>query len=468
MRLYAKIQMANMALLSSMVLAILFLPAWLYAKDTPKADTDADFQRHSDMALVQKVEECGPDCAKAISMGETLFLERCIDLAIKNQPSIIAAAYTVMANQSKIGQAGAGNYPQMDLSSSYSRYQPTTGGMSVPPTGLNQYTSSATIKQNIYDFGRVKTQVKIQELNAESSLYDLSNTTAQIVYNVKQAYYTLLQAGRNREVALETVMQFQQHLQQAIGFYSVGERAKFDVTKAEVDLSNAKLSMIKADNALRLARVNLNNAMGVPDAPEYLVQDNLMFKRYDVSLDKIIETAFNNRADLQSIKTKQAAARQTIELRKKDYYPTVQGSAGYSWGGESFAINGGWNIGAQVSISIFSGYLTKKQIEEAQLNLNVLKANEETIKQGIIVEVQQGYLNLKEAEERITATAVTVRQAKENLDLANGRYAAGVGNPIEVTDADVTYSNANTAHIQALTDYKIAQASIEKAMGERR
>ena len=86
---------------------------------------------------------------------------------------------------------------------------------------------------------------------------------------------------------------------------------------------------------------------------------------------------------------------------------------------------------------------------------------------GVLLEVQQAYLNLREAEERISTAQLIVKQAQENLELANGRYAAGLGNPVEVTDSQIAYSNAKTSHIQALSDYNIATASLEKAMGVR-
>lgn len=129
--------------------------------------------------------------------------------------------------------------------------------------------------------------------------------------------------------------------------------------------------------------------------------------------------------------------------------------------------DGGWNAGVALSIPIFSGFLTKYQVSEAKANLNILLANEEALRQNVLLEVQQTYLNLTEAEERIVTAEITVRQARENHEIATGRYAAGVGNPIEVTDAEVALSNAKASQIQALYDYKIAAASIEKAMGVR-
>jgi len=118
-----------------------------------------------------------------------------------------------------------------------------------------------------------------------------------------------------------------------------------------------------------------------------------------------------------------------------------------------------------VNVPVFNGLQTRYQVEEAKANLDVVKANEQSLRQQIRLEVEQAFSNLKEAEERTVAAQVAVRQAEENVELANGRYAAGVGNPIEVTDALVSLSNARTTHIAALTDARIARAGLEKAMG---
>jgi outer membrane protein TolC len=127
----------------------------------------------------------------------------------------------------------------------------------------------------------------------------------------------------------------------------------------------------------------------------------------------------------------------------------------------------GWNVGAVLSFPVFSGFLTKYQVEEAKANLDVLRANEEALRQQVFLDVQQAYLTLRAAEEAIPTAKLGVEQAQENLDIANGRYAAGVGNPIEVTDAEVSLANARLAYIQALYADRVAQASLEKAMGQR-
>ncbi|MCG2721281.1 MAG: TolC family protein [Thermodesulfovibrionales bacterium] len=406
-----------------------------------------------------------------IQQGESLNLERCIGIAVKMHPDITAAKNTVSANESRIGQAKANYYPQMNWSTSYSRISPssgTSGSSSVSGRtneAFDQYSTGFSLSQTLYDFGKTPTEVKIQKLNRDSAASDMESVTEQIILSVKQAYYGVVQAKYTRLVAEDTVKQTQQHLEQAKGFFEVGTRPKFDVTKAEVDVSNAKLNLIRNENALRIAIVTLNNAMGIPDAPEYLLDENLSFEKYETTLEDALSKAYKNRPDLQSVLVKRQAAESSINLARTGYYPVLTGSAGYNWSGEQFPLEHGWNAGATLSFPLFSGFYTKYQVEEARAGLNILRANEESLRQTIFLEVQQAFLYLRAAEEAIPTAKLGVEQAQENLDIANGRYTAGVGNPIEVTDAEVALNNARTAHIQALYDYKIAQASIEKAMG---
>jgi outer membrane protein len=411
-----------------------------------------------------------PSLAESITAGEELTLQRAVTIALKNQPSILASLSSIRANEARVGQARANYYPQLDASGSYSKVSPATSststGTSAGSAGkYDQYTSSVGLNQMIFDFGKTPTQVNIGKLNAESSRFDLSNTQGVVVLNVKQAYHNVLQARRLRDVARESVKQFQQHLEQASGFYRVGTKSKIDVTKAEVDLSNAQLNLIKAENQVRLSLVTLNSAMGISDAPQYSVQDNLFYVKYDLSLEAAASKAYNQRPDLQSQIKKKEASKASIDLARKGYFPILSGNANYNYTGTGFPLNDGWNYGLNLSIPLFSGFQTKYQVAEAQANYDTVSANEQSLRLDIYSQVQQAYLSLREADERISTSEITVRQAKENVELATGRYRAGVGSPLEVTDALVGLNNAQVAYTQALTDYKNSQASIEKAIG---
>ncbi|MBA4423613.1 MAG: TolC family protein, partial [Syntrophus sp. (in: bacteria)] len=399
-----------------------------------------------------------------IRKGDTLDLQRCIAIALGRHPSIQAAAGALTAGESRVGQARSGFYPQLNGSAGYSRTDPTS--ISAGPV-YNSYSSSISLTQNLYDFGKTSTQVKVQEFSRDSFRSDLDSVLIQITFGVKQAYYGLLQARRNRDVSREVVGQFRQHLERAKAFFEVGTKPKFDVTKADVDLSNAKLNLLKAENAFRLSLVALNNTMGMPEAPDYEVVDQLLIQREKIDLEEATRKAYDRRPDLKAIAAKKQSLEQSIELARKNYYPSVSGGASYGWGGTDFPLDQGWSFGAQLNVPLFSGFSTKYQVEEARANLDVIAANEALLRQTIYQDVKQAWLNLDEAADRITTAELSVRQAMENLDLANGRYASGVGSPIEVTDALVAVSNAKTAHISALYDYRLAQASLEKATGEK-
>ncbi len=411
------------------------------------------------------------DAEEIVKQGELLGIERCIEIALKIHPSITSAANSVSVNRSRVGEAKAGYYPQIDGSSGYGKISPASDADSSASSDTSnshdQYTGSVTLKQNIYDFGKTDSQVQVRSLDLDSSRSDLRNVSGQVVLNVRKAYYGVLKAIRDRDVAEEAVKQFRQHLEQAKGFYEVGTKPKFDVTKAEVDLSSSKLNLIKAANAFRSAVVTLNNAMGVPDAPDYSLEDNLSADAYVITLEEAVRRAYENRPDLESAILKKQAAERSVMLAAKGHYPELNGNASYNWTGENFPLNEGWNAGVTLSIPIFTGFLTTHQVEGSKATLKIQSANEELLRQTVFLEVQQAYLKLTEAGESIPAAELIVRQAEENLELANGRYAAGVGNPVEVTDAQVSLSSAKTSYIQALYDYKIAHASLEKAMGVR-
>ena len=319
----------------------------------------------------------------------------------------------------------------------------------------------------LFDFGKTSTQVKIQDLNVNASRADYDDVRTKVALNVKNAYYNLLQNHRNLEVAVDTVKQYQEHLEQANAFFRIGTKPKFDVTKAEVDFGNARLNVLKAENAVRIAKITLKDVMGIPENADFAIVDNLAFQKRDWQLNDALNTAYSNRPDLRSVIAKREAAESSINLAQKGYYPVLSGSAGYGYSGTEFPVDSGWNAGASLSFPLFNGLSTKYQVDEARANVEVLKANEDSIRQQIRLDVQQAYLNIQDTAQQISMSEMTVLQARENYDLASGRYRTGVGNPIEVADAIISLNNARANINTALFNYKTAQAALDKATGAK-
>ncbi|MBW6519537.1 MAG: TolC family protein [Desulfoarculaceae bacterium] len=418
------------------------------------------------LAPVTAEKERTPSVPLTISAGEILTLNRVVAITRQNQPAILAAQGNVNVGQSRVGQARAPYYPQINGSAGYNRLSPEgTFYGTTDNSAYNWLTTGIRAEQLLYDFGRTATQIDIRQNSLEAARSDLNATDNLAVFNAKLAYYNMLKIARDKEVAAETVKQFEQHLEQAEGFFEAGVKPKYDVTKAEVDLSAAQLVQIQVRNNLRLARVVLNNAMGLPDAPDYLLEDNLTFAPYTMPFDQALDLALNHRPDLKALMLKKKAAEQAVNLARKGDAPTLLGNAGAAYSGDVDTMDEGWSVGITLTVPVFNGHLTRHQVGEAQANADILAADETLLRQTIHKEVRQSYLNLEEAEERISVTKLAIRQAQENFRIASGRYSAGVGSPVEVTDADTLLVAAKANHIQALYDYRMAQTSIEQAIG---
>jgi outer membrane protein TolC len=400
-----------------------------------------------------------------------LDVDRCVQIALKNHPNIAAYAGTVAVNENKVEEAKAGYYPQLDLSTAYSdSYYGSTGNNNTQGT-LNQtsanYSAGVSLRQTIYDFGKTSLSVDIQKLNTDASAADLESVTRQVVFGVKQAYYGLLYAMRNRDNVTQAVRQYELRLTQAIALYESGAKPKVDVTKAQVDLSSARLNLIKAENALKLAKASLDNAMGITGDPQYSIGDDATYKKVEITLEEALVRAMENRTDFKSLALKRKSAEETVKLAQRGYYPTLNGSAGYTLSGERTPMDESWNVTATVTMPLFSGFSTKYQVEEYRASLSWAKANEEALRQSVELETRKAYASLKEAEEMIPVAELAARQARENLDLADARYSTGAGSSIEVADAQAARMSAVTAVNQALYDFKTAEASLEKAIGGR-
>lgn len=415
-----------------------------------------------------------------IKQGSLLTLRQCMDIALRTNPQMAAADNTLAAAESRIGEAKSAYYPQVYWQTDYThfsssgissaRFASGQGGFAGAGQGSqDNFQTGPALTQNIYDFGKTQSQVEIAKYNRNASRRDFETTSFSIILNVKTAYFGVLQAQKSLEAAKKVVYQAQQHLTQAQGFFEVGTKPKIDVTNAEVTLSNAQLALIQAGNAVQVAWQNLNNAMGIPAAPEYRIEDILAYTPYPITFDEAIKNAYANRPDLKAADARVRSSEQSLRLAGTGYLPAISGSAGYTWSSDigQTGLDHGWDIGATFTIPIFNGFLTRRQVDEATANINVAKANKETLKQQIYLQNKQAWLNLKQAESSIATAKTGLRQAQENLDLANGRYAAGVGSNIEVTDALTTFTSAQTAYINALYSYKTAEANLENAMGIR-
>lgn len=395
-------------------------------------------------------------------------LDKCIELALGNNPQINAAFHDILASDARIKQVWANYFPQLSWQTGYTKIKQLQLSDALGRNlTFNYYIlGQVTLQQMLYDFGVTQNQATIKRLDYEAYKTTLSATINDVIYQTKDAYFNLLFAFENRRVAEDTVKKFEMFYNQAKAFYEIGMNPKVDVTIAEVNLSNAKLQLIQADNAVNLAVAKLNNVMGVPFIDKYNVQECLKYQPVDVTFNKSVEIARDARPELKLAELKVESANQTMKLVKKSYFPTLSVEGQYQRGGKSWNSNYGYNIGGYLNFPTINGMLIKNEIKEARYLYDKEIANAKNTQNSIYLEIQNAYLTLEEKKNQMPVAILGVKQAKENYELSYGRYRVGEASPTELKDAQINYQQAQLTYYNALYQYNSSKAALEKAIGK--
>ncbi len=396
--------------------------------------------------------------------GEKLTLAQCVEKALASHPNLTAAAGTVESRRAAASLSAAGARLKANATGSYARSGATKGANSGGSDG--DWNTGVSLSQTVYDWGKTNASVKSAKLNEKAAQETLQRTRESVIADVRDAYYSLNKAVRDTAVQNEQVKNYQQRLDWAKSYYSAGTKAKIEVTKAETDLANARLSLIKAESAAEQYKAQLASAMGTPELEIDGVADELDYEQWDIALSDALGRAAANRADLTAQDLLVDKAKTDVTSAKLTNAPDLTASAGYSFGGSGFYDDDQWSAKLSLSIPIGDGGETKARVAGAKADLKVAQANRDKLAQDVVLDVRQAWQSLQESAASITAARAAERQARENLDLALGRYRAGVGDSLEISDAVDAYAQSQTTLITSLYDHKEARLSLEKAMGE--
>lgn len=395
-------------------------------------------------------------------------LEECLKFALGNNPRIQAAMQDVFASDYRIRQTWASYFPQFGWQTGYTRIrQLQLSDVFRQNLVFNYFVlGQISASQMLYDFGVTQNQVTIRKLDNQGYKITLTGTVNDVICEVKKSYYSLQYAIEAKKVAEDMVAKYAAFYDQAKAFYTVGTKPKVDVTIAEVNLSNAKLTLIQAENAVDIAMAKLNNAMGLPYFNKYKINESLRYEPCDVTLESAIKIAQESRPEFQLAEVKVEEARQNVKLVKKSYFPQLSVEGQFQVGGRTPASNYGYNFGGYLNFPTINGMLIKNEIKEAKALHSKEQANAINTKNNIYYEVQESYFSLKEKKNKIPVAFLGMKQAKENYELSYGRYKVGVGNPVELKEAQVQYQNAQLTYYQTMYEYNTARATLEKVIGK--
>ena len=394
-------------------------------------------------------------------------LDDCIKFALGNNPRIQAAIQDVFASDARIRQTWANWFPQISFQSGYSRIRQLQLADAFGRAMVyNYYTlGQISLSEMLYDFGVTQNQVTIRKLENKQYNLILTETINDVICDVKSAYYNVLYTIEQKKVAEEMVKRYELFYNQAKAYYNAGTKPKVDLTIAQVNLSNSKLNLIEAENAVDIAMAKLNNAMGLPYTYRYRINDVLKNKPCNLTLDEAINIAKESRPDFKLALTKVETANQSMKLVRKSWAPQLTVEGQFEIGGKNPTANHGYNFGAYLNFPTFNAMLLKNELKEAKSLHSKEIANSINTKNNIYLEIQNAYYVLREKKNKIPVATVNVKQAKENYELSFGRYRVGVGDPVELKEAQVQLQNAELQYYNTLYEYNTAKANLEKAIG---
>lgn len=441
---------------------LLFSFAVLWATLIPVLSLAADSPTPAQLTLAQTA---------APQPGNVLTLDEALQIALENHPSIKVSKERIDSQQAVVGQQMAAYYPQINMTNGFQTGSQTGSTTGVANNSFETYLIRAGVNMTLYNFGKREGTVQSARDTLDATNFNYKTTVDGVILGVKQAYFAYLGFRALVKVQEETVKSRQLLARQAQGFYEVGTRARIDVARAESNLYLAEANLITAQNAVKIAWATLKNAMGVRDLPERPLAEDVTMTPVAYTLDQARELAFASRPELKSFDAQRKAQDQLIAVARRGHLPDLIFDANYRRSNTSiventFPLLGGWQVGLTLLIPVFDGFRTTNRVQETLHTYYAIKSQEELQRQQVALDVEQAYLRLVELQERIKANESALNAAKENLDLANGRYQVGVGSIIEATDAQTLYTDAQTTYIRTLYDYKIAEAQLIRAIGQ--
>lgn len=452
----------------SLILGLSNIPSYAAVKQNIGNKINEKEYPASEKVLPSNSSESSVTIEGSVQKNVDMTLDKCIELALGNNPQINAAFQDILASDARIKQVWSNYFPQVSWQTGYTRIrQLQLSDVLGRNLTFNYYIlGQITLQQMLYDFGVTQNQATIKRLDYEGYKATLAGVVNNVIYQTKDAYFALLLAVENKRVAEDTVHKFELFYDQAKAFYKIGMNPKVDVTIAEANLSNSKLKLIQADNAVNLAIANLNNIMGVPFIDKYNIQERLDYVPVDITLNKAVDIAREARPELKLAELKVESAKQTVKLVKKSYFPTLSIEGQYQRGGRTWNSNYGYNIGGYLNFPTVNGMLIRNEIKEARYLYDKELANAQNTQNEIYLEIQNAYLKLNEKRAQIPVAILQVKQAKENYELSYGRYRVGEASPIELREAQITYQEAQLAYYDTLYQYNSSKAALEKAIGK--
>lgn len=327
---------------------------------------------------------------------------------------------------------------------------------------------SVSARLPLYSGGANEASIASGEIGTRMARLTTERAREDLKYEVTAAYWDAVEASKKIEVQRDTVNKYDAHLKNVTALYEAGAQAKIDVLRSSVELSNARQELTRAENAYAVNLAALRNLLNISRTEPLTLTSEVAYQPFETTMENCILYANRSRLDLAEERMKVQQKELAVESARAGKKPTVSLTLGTGLSSQFQPRHDtSTDVSASVGVSwnIFDSGVTRAAIEAAEAERDIalltLKKAEETID----LNLRKAYLNMREAEQRFTATGDAVRQAREDAHIANERYRAGEGILLDIIDAQTALSAAETNAISARYDYARYRAQVENIMG---
>lgn len=384
-----------------------------------------------------------------------------VDLALCRNPTTREVWSAVRVQAAEVGVAQSQFLPGLDGAMAINRVR-------VDSQTTNQKSASLTLSWLLFDFGARSANLEVarQLLNAASATLD--STVQSVFLNAMQAYYNAQAARAAVAAALESEKASRESLTAAEVRYQVGTGTPADRLQAQTAWSQATLTRIRAEGVLRNTLGRLANVMGL-DANQPLRLDDIPSAApaagFERDVAALIAEARERRPDLKAAEAELKAAQAGVDYARAAGLPTLSFAAGPKWQDIGGLAANGSSIGLTLSLPIFSGFTTTYNVRAAEARTDVQAARVDNVRLQVALDVWEAYQSLTTATQTIRTSADLLASAEHSERVALGRYKAGIGNILDVLNAQSALANARLQRVQAMLDWHVSRATLAKAIG---
>lgn len=405
-----------------------------------------------------------------------LTLADCQQVALENNKQLLLAQEKVSNTQAKKSEAFGSYLPNVNAVGAYIYNHEINKanfmGNEIALGVKKSYLGKLSLTQPLFMGGKIYASNRQADIGLLLARLDYLKQRNDLIYQVKQSFYTVLLAQHMAQISQEAYEVIAAHLKVSQALYNEGKMSNYDVSRVKVQLANQKTNLLKDKNNLKIAVDALIIILGWEPVLETEFVGQLGYVETPVKgYEEGLNQALGQRIEIRQMLLQEEISNNLVFLARSGYLPNVllnsvfsrQNSSGFS---AEQAWTNSWTTTLSLTLPLFEGFITTARVKQAKSQKEQILLTKAQLIDSIKIEVKQAYFSLDQAKENISGQSENVDTAKDNLRIAQERYKLGLMSDIEVRDAELTLTQAEINYYQAAYEYIMAQAKVEKAIGE--